>query len=124
MIAGNPSPRKFLKRAFITVCAGLFVALLLLTATNPRAVSGQKMPQPRHDIDDVLSKYDRLILNPSDALKQVRQNGRLNFATSEGKFDLQVEPFDIRSDSYRAVAVDANGVARDLPRTPSRAFRG
>lgn len=124
MIGRIPSPKTFLNRAFITVYAAFFIGLLLFTAATPRVVSGQRPQQPRRDVDDVLSKYDRLILNPEDVLKQVRQTGKLNLSTSEGEFDLQVEPFDIRSDHYRAVVVDADGIARELPRTPSHSFRG
>src|SRR2546423_1949515 len=123
MSGSNHSP-KFINRACVTLFAALFVALLLLTAAHPRVVSGQQPQQPRRDVDDVLSKYDRLSLNPRDVLKEVRQTGRLSFSTSQGNFNLQVEPFDIRADNYRAVAVGADGISRELPRTPSRSFRG
>ena len=71
-----------------------------------------------------MREFDRLTLTPRDLLKGVRQNGRVTLATSRGKFDLDVEPFDILATNYRAVEVGADGISRDLPRAPARSFRG
>src|SRR5262249_23266860 len=98
----------------------LVVGALLPT----HGVSGQGVRPPAQDIDHVLRQHDLLKLTPRDLLKSARQTGRVTLATSRGTFDLDVEPFDIRTENYRSVAVGADGISRELPRTPSRSFRG
>lgn len=110
------------KRVALVALVFTFIAAAL--AFSSRDVSSQGVRQPPQDIDKVAREYDRLTLTPRDLLKRARQEGRVTLTTSRGHFDLDVEPFDMRSEDYRSVAVGADGISRDLPRTPSRSFRG
>jgi hypothetical protein len=106
---------------FLTLVLAVFAAGVLLPA---HGVSGQAVRPPTQDIDRVLRQHDLLHLTPRDLLKSARQTGRVTLATSHGIFALDVEPFDMRPENYRSVAVGADGISRELPRTPSRSFRG
>ena len=106
---------------FLTLVLAVFAAGVLLPA---HGVSGQSVRPPAQDIDRVLRQHDLLNLRPRDLLKSARQTGRVTLATSRGTFNLDVEPYDIRTENYRSVAVGVDGISRELPRTPSRSFRG
>src|SRR5690242_20626064 len=106
---------------FLTLVLAVFAAGALLSA---HGVSGQAVRPPAQDIDRVLRQHDLLNLRPRDLLKSARQTGRVTLTTSRGTFNLDVEPYDIRTENYRSVAVGADGISRELPRTPSRSFRG
>lgn len=106
---------------FLTLVFAVFGAGVVLPTLG---VSGQAVRPPIQDIDSVLRQHDLLNLSPRDLLKRARQTGRITLATSRGTFDLDIEPFDIRTENYRAVAVGPDRISRELPRTPSRSFRG
>jgi len=72
----------------------------------------------------VLRKYDLLKLDPGTAASQVRRNGKLLLGTSEGQFDLQLAPYDIRSQDYAAQVIGADGVPHKLMRTPVNTYKG
>src|SRR5919112_1150943 len=56
---------------------------------------------------------------------QDRRRVREDVARSLGDFDeLTLEPFDMRTDDYRSVAVGADGSTADLGRAPARWYRG
>ena len=102
------------------------LALCLLAAAmlvSPTA-SGQDERRAVQDIAQLLESFDRLTIDPVELLKGARSTGRVTLQTSRGTFDLEVEPFDIRSDDYRSVAAGADGAMTELPRTPSRSWRG
>ena len=88
------------------------------------AVTIQESSSFRQDVDKVLSRYDVLGLEPSGIAEQVRRTGRMLLSTSEGAFDMELVPHDIRAANYRAVAVGADGSVRELPRTPLHTYRG
>lgn len=117
----NRHPNRSSLAALAVLVTTLIVADIFLPA---RGVSGQAVRQPVQDIDRLVRDYDRLTLSPRDLLKAARQSGRVMLSTSRGRFDLEVEPFDILSPNYRAVTVGADGISQELPRMPSRSFRG
>jgi hypothetical protein len=88
------------------------------------AASGQSVRRVAEDLGRSLKSFDQLSLDPSEVLRGARERGRVTLQTSRGTFDLDVEPFDIRAENYRAVAARDGGVMTELPRTPSRAWRG
>ena len=106
------------------VIAALALCLLAAAMLVSPAASGQNERRAVQDISRALESFDRLTLDPAELLKGARSTGRVTLQTSRGTFDLEVEPYDIRSDDYRAVAAGAGGVMRELPRTPSRSWRG
>jgi reprolysin-like metallo-peptidase family M12B/pre-peptidase len=106
---------------FLTLVFAIYAAGALLPT---HGVSGQAVRPPAQDINRVLRQHDLLKLTPRDLLKSARQTGHITLATSRGTFDLDIEPFDIRSENYRSIAVGADRISRELPRTPSRSFRG
>src|SRR5689334_2496092 len=110
-------PRAVLLSLFIVtvVAAAVFVS---------PASSGQTRARVREDVGRVLQDFDELSFEPASLLSRARKEGRLSLATSRGTFDLTIEPFDIRTDNYRAVAVEADGSTREIARTPARWFKG
>jgi hypothetical protein len=113
--------RRTFPRAVIPALALCLLAAAMLVSP---AASGQNERRAVQDIAQLLESFDRLTLDPAELLKGARSTGRVTLQTSRGTFDLEVEPFDIRGDNYRSVAAGANGVMTELPRTPSRSWRG
>jgi hypothetical protein len=111
------SPRVVLLSFFIVsvIAAAVFV--------SPSS-SGQTRARVREDVGRVLRDFDELSFEPSALLARARKDGRVSLKTSRGAFELTVEPFDVRADNYRAVAVGANGETRELGRAPARWFKG
>jgi hypothetical protein len=106
--------------ALSLIFAFIAAAAFLVSPT----ASSQDRRRAREAFEQSLQSFDELTLEPSALLSEIRKTGRTTLATSRGTFELEVEPFDIRGDNYRSVAVGADGKMIDLPRTPSRAFRG
>ena len=79
---------------------------------------------PDEQLSKHFRKYDLLRMDPASAAAQVKKNGRLLLKSSVRDFDLRMSPHDLRSDDYRADAVDSNGVTRPLPRTEVHTYRG
>jgi hypothetical protein len=113
--------RTFPRAASATLVVSFLLALAFLVSTP---ASGQKQRPARLDVERALESFDELTLDPADVLRDVRKTGGLTLNTSRGAFEMSLEPFDIRSDDYRAVAVGEGGVVKELPRTPSHSFRG
>ena len=110
-------PRAALPALFL--CLAAAVAMLVLPAA-----SGQGGNRAAEEIGRALAGFDRLSLDPSELLRGARESGRVTLKTSRGTFDLDVEPYDIRTANYRAVATGAGGSLTELERTPSRSWRG
>jgi len=113
--------RKYPRATLPALALCLFAAAAMLVSP---AASGQKGGRVAEEISRVLTSFETVTLDPSEVLRSVREQGSVTLATARGDFDLVVEPYDIRSDNYRAVAVGADGVATELPRTPSNSWRG
>jgi hypothetical protein len=104
-----------------TLALCLFAAAALLVAP---ASSGQQKTRAAQEISQVLESFETVTLDPAEVLRSVREEGSITLQTARGAFDLQVEPYDVRSDDYRAVAAGDGGVMTELPRTPSNSWRG
>ena len=104
----------------LVLCLAAAAAMLVSPAASTQ---GGRLPAEA-ELGRVLSSFDRLSLDPAALLKGARSAGRVTLETSRGTFDLEVEPFDIRGENYRSVAVGEGGAVRELPSAPSRAWRG
>jgi hypothetical protein len=113
--------RKYPRAALPVLALCLFAAAAMLVSP---AASGQKGSRVAEEISQVLESFETLTLDPAAVLSSVRADGSLTLQTARGTFDLVVEPFDVRTDDYRAVAVGEGGLATELPRTPSNSWRG
>src|SRR5215212_9870695 len=113
--------RKYPRTVLSALALFLFAAAAMLVSP---AASGQKENRVAEQIGRVLDGFDQLALDPAKVPRGARESGAVTLQTSRGTFDLRVEPFDVRTDDYRAVAVVEGGVVKELPRTPSRAWRG
>src|SRR5215210_7126823 len=103
----------------LALCLAAAAAMLV----SP-AASGQKGGRVAEEIGQALSSFETVTLDPSEVLRSVREQGSVTLQTARGAFDLVVEPYDIRSDNYRATATGPDGVVTELPRTPSNSWRG
>src|SRR5437763_1266855 len=113
--------RPFPRAACATLVASFLLAVTFLISP---AASSQGRRLPRQDVERTLESFDELTLDPASMLRDVRKTGALTLNTSRGTFEMTLEPFDVRTDDYRAVEVEADGTTRELPREPSHAFRG
>ncbi|HEX3558273.1 MAG TPA: zinc-dependent metalloprotease family protein, partial [Pyrinomonadaceae bacterium] len=114
--------RRTFPRAFYATLAVSFLLALAFLVSTP--ASGQRPLPVRQDLERELDNFDQLTLDPAAVLRNVRKSGGLTLNTSRGEFEMSLEPFDVRSDDYRAVAVGEGGVVTELPRTPSHSFKG
>src|SRR5215218_10752637 len=108
--------RKYPRAALPAFALCLFAAAAMLVSP---AASGQKGGRAAEEIGQVLARFETVTLDPAEVLRSVREEGSITLQTARGAFDLVVEPFDIRTDDYRAVAASGDGVMTELPRTPS-----
>ncbi|MET0648322.1 MAG: M12 family metallo-peptidase [Pyrinomonadaceae bacterium] len=113
--------RKYPRTALSALALCLFAAAAMLVSP---AASGQKENPAAEEIRQVLTSFESLTLDPAAVLRSAREGGSVTLQTARGAFDLEVEPFDVRSDNYRAVAAGAGGVMTELARTPSNSWRG
>ena len=113
--------RKYPRTALSALALFLFAATAMLVSP---AASGQKGNRVTEEISQVLVSYEAVTLDPAEVLRNAREDGSVTLQTARGAFDLEVEPYDVRSDDYRAVAAGAGGVMTELPRTPSNSWRG
>ncbi|MBV9927079.1 MAG: DUF4214 domain-containing protein [Acidobacteria bacterium] len=113
--------RKYPRAVLSALVLSLFASAVMLVSP---AASGQKGDRVTQELSQVLTSFETVTLDPADVLRSVREEGAVTLQTARGPFDLVVEPFDVRSDDYRAVAASGNGVMTELPRTPSNSWRG
>ncbi|HWS89783.1 MAG TPA: M12 family metallo-peptidase [Pyrinomonadaceae bacterium] len=113
--------RKYPRATMPALALCLFAAAAMLVSP---AASGQKGGRVAEEIGQVLTSFETVTLDPGEVVRSVREQGSVALQTARGTFDLVVEPYDIRSDNYRATAVGADGVTTELPRTPSNSWRG
>src|SRR3954452_8952093 len=105
--------RKYPRAALPALALSLFAAAAMLV--SPTA-SGQKGNRVAEEIGQVLESFETVTLDPADVLRHVREEGSVTLQTARGTFDLVVEPYDVRTDDYRATATGSNGVLSELPR--------
>jgi hypothetical protein len=103
----------------IALC--LFAAAAMLVSP---AASGQKGGRVAEEIGQRLASFETIKLDPAEVLRSVREEGSVTLQTARGTFDLEVEPYDVRSADYRAVAAGQDGAMKELARTPSNSWRG
>src|SRR5436190_18455865 len=88
---------------FVAVLFLIFVSLTFRFA--PRAASQDRPTTAHAQLDQVFNNFDELRLDPTEMLREAQKSGSLTLNSSQGAFVLNVEPFDIRTADYRAVAV-------------------
>src|SRR5215207_1148853 len=113
--------RKYPRAALPALALCLFVAAAMLVSP---ASSGQQKSRVAEEIGLVLTSFETVTLDPAEVLRSAREGGAVTLPTARGVFDLEVEPFDVRTDDYRAVAAGDGGVMTELARTPSNSWRG
>jgi metallopeptidase family M12-like protein/pre-peptidase len=76
------------------------------------------------EIAKTLKKYDLVKLDRVELASQMDRNGRILLETSAGNFDLELTPHDLRSQDYQSQSIGADGIARRLPITPVKTYKG
>ncbi|HEX7313227.1 MAG TPA: zinc-dependent metalloprotease family protein [Pyrinomonadaceae bacterium] len=113
--------RKYPRAVLPAFALCLFAAAAMLVSP---AASGQKGGRAAEEIGQVLDSFETVTLDPAEALRSARDGGSVTLQTARGTFELIVEPYDVRTDDYRAVAASGDGVMTELARTPSHSWRG
>jgi hypothetical protein len=113
--------RKYPRATLSVLALCLFAAVAMLVSP---VASGQRETRVNQEISQVLDSFETVTLDPAEVLRSVRESGSVMLQTARGSFDLEVEPYDVRSDDYRAVTAGDGGVMTELPRTPSNSWRG
>lgn len=93
--------------------------------TQDVPVTGRNVETRAQDpeLDKRVRRYDLVKIDPDAASKQIKNRGRLLLNTSRGNFDLEFSPNDLRSSDYQAQEIGADGIARELPKTPISTFK-
>jgi len=76
------------------------------------------------EIDQILERYERIIMNPVDVEREVTATGRLVIPTPSGVFEILLEPHDVRGADYLAEETVDGGARRILPPMEINTFRG
>jgi hypothetical protein len=113
--------RKYPRAVLPALALCLFAAAAMLVSP---AASGQKGGRAAEEISQVLDGFETVTLDPAEVLRSARESGSVTLRTARGVYDLAVEPYDVRTDDYRAVAASGAGVMTELARTPSNSWRG
>lgn len=89
-------------------------------------VSGQTISHNPQDpeLARVLRHFDLIRLNPRAAAVQIRDTGRLSISTSEGDFEMQLAPHDMRAPEYVSQLITADGLAHKLAKGPINSYKG
>jgi hypothetical protein len=98
------------------VVISLFVGFRVGAANRNTSVLNQ-------ELEKIFSSHDLVTLDPQNFLNQVNETGRVSLQTTRGRFDLELEAFDIRASNYRGVSMGDNGPI-ELKRDPNRTYRG
>ena len=109
-------------RTRVALVAFVFTVIVAALAFSSRDVSSQGGDQQR-DLDRVFSRHERLTLDPGQIQRQVKQTRSLTLTTSRGKFEMTLEPHDMRAPGYRAEAWGDKGVTV-LERGSVRTYKG
>lgn len=105
--------------------AALLIALIVTAiAFSSGGVSSQGSDPQRRDLDRVFKRHERLSLDPGQIARQVKQTRSLTLNTSRGRFEMTLEPHDMRAPGYVAEAWGDNGSVRVLDPVPVRTYKG
>lgn len=122
MISLHPFRHQY-SRMRVALVALAFTIIVAALAFSSRDVSSQGGDPQRRDLDRVFSRHERLSLDPGQIQRQVKQTRSLTLNTSRGKFEMTLEPYDMRAPGYVAEAWGDNGVTV-LERAPVRTYKG
>lgn len=107
----------------IGLCAVIFPPFFA-GAQGGRAQARRQPPRPEKTLAQLVRRHERLTLDPGAAARRVRANGRLSIATGEHRFEVALQPNDMRSADYRAEETDEYGVRREVASAPVRTYKG
>src|SRR5687767_10422856 len=110
-------------RTRVALVALVLTAIVGALAFSSRDVLSQGGELQRRDLERVFRQHDRLSLDPGQVARQVKQTRSLTLTTSRGKFEMTLEPHDMRAPGYRAEAWGDSGVTV-LERAPVRTYKG
>src|SRR5215213_6643685 len=109
-----------MKRVFASLLViGLFAAIfpsIFVGAQGGRART-PRLPRGRDkSLEQLVRRHERLKLDPEAAAQRVRASGRLSVVAGENRFEVALQPNDMRSADYRAEETDEYGVRSELER--------
>ena len=115
--------KRFFALLLIVAACGLVIPQLFVKAQENR--SRGLGARPEKSLEQVVRKYERLTLDPAAAERTVRAGGRLSLAAAQHRFDLDLQPHDLRAANYRAEETGGDGVRRELtPAAPVHTYKG
>jgi hypothetical protein len=112
--------RRFVRRAACAIVA----ALCLTTTPAPRVQAAGAPSRALLDADLYLQKYELISIDPVETLRQVRGAGRITIEAGLDRFELELEPHDLRARRYRAEETLEDGTVRTLPSAPVQTYAG
>ncbi len=111
-------------RTRVALVALVLTVIVAALAFSSRDVLSQGGEPQRRDLERVFRQHDRLSLDPGQVARQVKQTRSLTLTTSRGRFEMTLEPHDMRAPGYVAEAWGDNGSVRVLERAPVRTYKG
>jgi hypothetical protein len=86
---------------------------------DTKPVTGYQI-QERSDseLKRIFRKYDLIKLDAKQIASRIQKNGELRLSTSVNDFALTLRPHDLRAKGYRAQAIGADRLPRELPTGP------
>ena len=105
-----------LRRAALVLSAIALVIPSAFAARTPRLASDQ--------LDRYVAHYDLITLDAADLKRRAFTSGRVSFAAGLDRFDIQLEPVDLRAPGFRAQISNPDGSVTVLPDAPVTTFKG
>ncbi len=107
-----------------TACALAVAALCLAAIPTSPVRAAVAAPPARLDADRFLSNYQLVTLDPAATMKRAQSGQLVTIQAGLDRFDLQLEPHDLRAPNYRAQETLEDGTTRTLEMGPVETYKG
>lgn len=107
-----------------TACALAVAALCLAAIPTSPVRAAVAAPAARLDADRFLSDYQLVTLDPAATMKRVQSGQLVTIQAGLDRFDLRLEPNDLRAPNYRAQETLEDGTTRTLEMGPVETYKG
>jgi hypothetical protein len=108
----------------VALCAAAFPYIFAQAQDqSPQRPITPRLSQDK-DLSQLVRKHEQVRLNPSEVAQRVRLTGRLFLKSAEQSFELELQPNDMRAQSYRTEETGEDGIRREIASGPVRTYKG
>ena len=101
---------------------GIVIGIIVLS--TPSVLATPRALLASDQLDRYVAHYDLITLDAADLKRRALASGRISIAAGLDRFDIQLEPVDLRAPGFRAQITNPDGSVTVLPDAPISTFRG